>query len=264
MNETPRPSSSEETNHSPSQETLPSEQEEFTPSVLDEPGVDVEEYLQSKQKAARRTRRFLQFALGVAVIAIPVTYLKINGRLNSNTVRQALNQKVDAPTKTAGGNPTFSLGTDPSPLKVTIPKTKKSKAVAQDLTNYVYKDLKDINLDELKALAAFDKVTGKNFTTDAVTFTVVRDTVIPAYSRFTRQAEAIQPKTLEVRAVHKIFVQSAKVKELAFRHLLEGQGDKTAAWQYGVKAEFGASAELANVFKSSVSSLAEDQGVKLP
>jgi hypothetical protein len=54
------------------------------------------------------------------------------------------------------------------------------------------------------------------------------------------------------------------VKELAFRHLLEGKGDKSAAWQYGVKAEFEASTQLANQFKVMVSSLAEDQGIKLP
>jgi hypothetical protein len=269
MNEISPSSESKETQPSDTSEikdTRPSEQEEFVPSVLDEPDVDVSEYLEAKQRAARRTRRFLQFALGVAVIAIPVTYLKLNGSFSSNGIRRALNQKVDAPSAT--NNSTFGLSTNnpgvPTPAPGTIAKTKKSKAIADDLKNYVFTDLKNINPDELKALTAFDRVTGKNFTTESNTFATVRDSVIPAYSRFAQRAEAIQPKTPEVRAIHQVFVQSAKVKELAFRHLLEGRGDKTAAWQFGVKAEFDASAQLANQFKAQINSIASDQDVKLP
>lgn len=180
-----------------------------------------------------------------------------------------MNQKVEEPANTAGDKPGFSLGTDNTKANAaavpgTIKKTKKSKAVAQDLNDYVNKDLRKINPDELTALTAFDKVTGRNYTNETVTFKVVRDTVLPAYTRFVKRAEAIEPKTPEVKNVHQFFVQSARVKQLAFRHLLEGQGDKSAAWQFGVKAEFEASTQLANQFKIMVSSLAEDQGVKLP
>lgn len=267
MTEMPQPSSSQETESSPGAETTPLEQD-FVPSVLDEPSVDVSQYLEAKQRAARRTRRFLQFALGVAVIGIPVTYLKVNHALSANGLRRALNQKVVEPPRSAASSSTFGLspgttGTDPS-LPGTIAKTKKSKAIAKDLTDYIYKDLRGINPEELKALTAFDGVTGKNFTTEAATFAAVRDSIIPAYGQFVQRAEAIQPKTPEVRAVHQIFVQSARVKALAFRHLLEGRGDKANAWQYGVKAEFDASAQLANQFKVQISSLASDQDVKLP
>lgn len=238
---------------------------EFVPTVLDEPDVDVSEYLEAKKRAARRTRRFLQFAIGVAVVAVPVTYLKINGALSRNGIRRVLQQKEVEPATNASRNSTFGLGTGTDATAVgTIAKTKKSKAIAQDLTDYVYKDLKSINTDELKALTAFDSVTGNNFISEATTFATVRDSVIPTYTRFVQRAEAIQPKTPEVAAVHKVFVQSAKVKALAFRHLLEGRGDKSASWQYGVKAEFDASAQLANQFKNRIGSLAGDQDVKLP
>ena len=267
MNETeiPQAAPSEDKKDVPEKDKASSDMEEFVPSVLDEPDVDVTEYLEAKQRAARRTRRFLQFALGVAVIAIPVTYLKMNGAFSSNGIRRALNRKPEAPQNSASSS-TFGLATPNGQAKSTgaIQKTVKSKAVAQDLKNYVFNDLKNINPDELKALRAFDEVTGKNFTTESSTFSTVRDTVIPSYARFVQRAEAIQPKTPEVQAVHKVFVQSAKVKALAFRHLLEGRGDTTSAWQYGVKAEFDASAELANQFKVQINSLAADQDVTLP
>ncbi|MBC8104906.1 MAG: hypothetical protein H7Z41_20215 [Cytophagales bacterium] len=242
-------------------------------SVLDEPGINVSEYLASQQRAARRTRRFLQFALGVAVIAIPVTYLKLSGSFSTDSVKRALGRKVESPKSgspggTAGSAPGFSLtdaSRNPDGTVNAVPKkTKKSKAIAQDLTDYVYKDLKRVNRDELKALTAFDRVTGKNFTTESLTFSAVQDTVLPSYVRFVRQAESIRPKTAEVQAIHRIFVQSAKVKLLAFEHLSEGKGDKTASWQYGVKAEFDASAQFANQFKVLVNSLANDQGITLP
>lgn len=268
MSQTPQSSSSPETEtvDASGPDRKPSVLEhEFVPSVLDEPNVNVSEYLEAKQRAARRTRRFLQFAVGIAVIAVPFTYLKMNGTLSRNGIKRALNQKVDEPANSPAKNSTFGLsaGVDPS-VAGTVTKTKKSKAVAQDLTNYVYKDLKGINVDELKALTAFDRVTGRNFTTEAATFAAVQNEVIPAYGRFVLRAAAIQTKTPEVSAVHKVFVQSAKVKALAFRHLLEGRGDKTASWQYGVKAEFDASAQLANQFKVQIGSLAGDQDVTLP
>ena len=242
-----------------------SETEEFVPTVLDEPDIDVAEYLEAKKRAARRTRRFLQFALGVAIIAIPVTYLKVNGAFSTNGIRRALHQKVEDP-KGGPSSSTFGLAVPDGQKESTstIQKTVKSKAVAEDLKKYVFNDLKKVNPEELKVLRAFDAVTGRNFTTESSTFSTVRDTIIPSYAHFVQQAEAIQPKTPEVRAIHKIFVQSAKVKALAFRHLLEGRGDTTSAWQYGVKAEFDASAALAQEFKEQINSLAADQDVVLP
>ncbi len=267
MNEIPPPLSSEAPEMTPEKKKASSETEDFVPSVLDGPEVDVSEYLEAKQRAAQRTRRFLQFALGVAVIAVPVTYLKLNGSLSTNGIRRTLRQKVVEPGNGAS-NSKFGLAAPNNPANSAatkvIPKTVKSKAVAEDLKKYVFNDLKRINPDELRALAAFDRVTGKNFTTESNTFSTVRDTILPSYSRFIQQAEAIQPKTPEVQAVHKIFIQSAKVKILAFRHLLEGRGDSSSAWQYGVKAEFDASAQLANQFKLQINGLAADQDVTLP
>lgn len=235
-------------------------------AILDEtPDVDLDRYLAAQERASRRASLIGKFLLGFIPVIALLAYLRMAGYLHRPVPAAAPSAANTVAGDAKGG---FSLthtnaGLTARPV-ITPTHTKKDPAVAKDLTNYVYKDLKAINPDERQALTAFAGVTGQNFHNAAVTFLTIRQKVVPAYARFLAGAEAIHPSTAPVQAVHRLFVASAKVKMLGFKHMLEGEDDPQGLWQFGVKAEFDGSAQFANQFQAQVSQLAQDQGVKLP
>jgi hypothetical protein len=236
------------------------EGEQAGTSVLeDTPEIDVDAYIAAQERSARRAKNFLKFAAGVAVIAIPLTIASMGGRLSFHGLGHP------APTPSPGSfslSPTTPSADGVSPQMRAV--LKKDPAVAADLAQYAYHDLKAINPDERTALMAFSGVTQKNFRNLQLTYATLGQTVIPAYTRFVQEAEAIHPKTAPVQEIHRLFLRSAKVKLLAFKHIQEGEDDPDAVWQYGVKAEFYASGMLAKQFSQAVNELGRIEGVKMP
>jgi len=236
-------------------------------TLAETPDVDIQEYMAAKRRMALMTRRFIQFGTPFVLILGFVAYWKLTGH-STRSLASVFRPGQKEVATTTGAPSNFSVVGNTAPVPDVaggaIVHSKKDPYIAKDLHDYVYNELTAISPNEREALRSFYGVVGQNFRSQTATFDVLREKVIPAYEKFVHGAEVIHPKTPEVQGLHQYFLRSAQVKLLAFKHMLEGQSDPTGTWQFGVKAEFTASAQFANQFKAHAAALAKDQGVTLP
>lgn len=84
-----------------------------------------------------------------------------------------------------------------------------NEKVAMDLINYVNQELHNIAAIEKRSLEQYAAVIGKNYTTDERVYKILKKEVIPLYNRFYALLKSINPKTIEVKELHQIYVQAA-------------------------------------------------------
>lgn len=84
-----------------------------------------------------------------------------------------------------------------------------SENVAMDLINYVNQDLHNLAAIEKRSLEQYAAVIGENYTTDEMIYKTLKKEVIPLYNRFYALLKSINPKTIEVKELHQIYVQAA-------------------------------------------------------
>lgn len=98
--------------------------------------------------------------------------------------------------------------------------------VQDDLLNYVNKEIKDAGKLEAAAVSAYDGVTGANYQDDQTMYDALINDVIPNYSEFMKELEAVTIETDEVRAIHEIYIEGANIQFNAFakiKQALENQ-----------------------------------------
>lgn len=209
----------------------------------------------------------LRIAAGVAAVVLPIIYLVASGKFSTAVLGSkptpiapvkgtATKDKADKGKKYGVGE----FGSMPSP---TPTKSLRIEAIADELERYVKTDLKRIWPEEAAAFKAFSNVTGKNFKSEEATFAALRTQVIPHQERFVQLAESLPLKTLAIRNLHKELVLASRLRLMAYRQMLAGQGDKDALWQYGVRAEFEQADKMTESFRNKVAALANEQEVKL-
>jgi len=84
-----------------------------------------------------------------------------------------------------------------------------SEKVAMDLINYVNQGLHNIAAIEKESLEQYAAVIGENYTTDERVYKILKEEVLPLYNRFYVLLKEIEPKTIEVRELHQIYVKAA-------------------------------------------------------
>ena len=136
--------------------------------------------------------------------------------------------------------------------------------MASDLTTYIYRDMRAISGHDQIALAAFAEAWNQKPQKKEVILQQLQGKVIPEYQLFVAAASKVHPATPEVRGLHNILVKSAHLRLQAFQHLAEGQRDQTEIWKYGVNGLFQTADAYERLFQQSVSTLAGDQGVRMP
>jgi hypothetical protein len=105
-----------------------------------------------------------------------------------------------------------------------------SNPIRDDLLNYINTELPNIFTYETEAIAAYESVSGNNYSDDYTMYEVLTETTIPTYKELVDGVEAItlRLKTKEVRALNEKYVEAADTQMNGFIILmtaLETQDD---------------------------------------
>jgi hypothetical protein len=92
-----------------------------------------------------------------------------------------------------------------------------SDAVQKDMLNYINTELPKVSTLETDALAAYESVTGANYTNDSTVYSAMKKTVIPKYEEFSSTLASIHPATEELIAMHGEYVKAAGDQMEAFK-----------------------------------------------
>jgi hypothetical protein len=103
-----------------------------------------------------------------------------------------------------------------------------SNPIKDDLLAYINTELVEIAQYETDAVAAYDSVSGDNYTDDYTMYESLTDDVIPNYRKLVAGVEAItvRLKTSEVRALNEKYIEAANTQMNAFiilQNMLETQ-----------------------------------------
>jgi hypothetical protein len=100
--------------------------------------------------------------------------------------------------------------------------------VQEDLLNYVNKEIKAAGKLEAAAISAYDGVSGANYQDDQTMYDALINDVIPNYSEFMKELEAVTIETDEVRAVHEIYIEGANIQFNAFAKIKQALEEQDA------------------------------------
>lgn len=89
-------------------------------------------------------------------------------------------------------------------------------SVREDLSNYVNRELPKITGLEDEAVAEYNSVSGENYKNDGIMYDALINTIIPKYKKFIDGLEKINPKTTEVKKVHKLYLDGANEQYKGF------------------------------------------------
>src|SRR5882724_4886540 len=84
-----------------------------------------------------------------------------------------------------------------------------SDDVQKDLLNYINTELPKVSALEKEAVAAYESISGNNYTTDSTMYYTIKQTVLPKYEEFSSKLTAIQPATEEISAMHGEYIKAA-------------------------------------------------------
>jgi aspartate-semialdehyde dehydrogenase len=100
--------------------------------------------------------------------------------------------------------------------------------VQDDLLNYVNKEIKNAGKLEAAAVSAYDGVSGANYQDDQTMYDALINDVIPNYSEFMKELEAVTIETDEVRAIHEIYLEGANIQFNAFAKIKQALEEQDA------------------------------------
>jgi len=92
-----------------------------------------------------------------------------------------------------------------------------SDDVQKDLLNYINTELPKVSTLEREAIAAYESISGGNYTSDSTMYYTIKQTVLPKYEEFSSRLAAIRPATEEITAMHGEYVKAAGDQMEAFK-----------------------------------------------
>ncbi|MCB5239007.1 hypothetical protein AB1L07_26460 [Niallia alba] len=92
--------------------------------------------------------------------------------------------------------------------------------VKEDLVQYINEDMKTAFELEVKAVSAYDSVSGINYSDDWTMYDTIQTTVIPNYNEFIKELNRVKVETEELREIHEIYIEGADIQYNAFVKIL--------------------------------------------
>lgn len=93
-------------------------------------------------------------------------------------------------------------------------------SVAKELEYYVNNELPDLAIMEEEVLYEYDSVTGYNYSDDYTLYYHLQDVIIPLYSTFIDELEAVRIESSELRKIHEIYIEASNTQYNAMVKML--------------------------------------------
>lgn len=138
-----------------------------------------------------------------------------------------------------------------------------SDPVQDELLSYLNEDLSKITNLEASAIAAYDSVTGANYSSDQELYDVLLDEVIPTYQEFADNLEAIKLETDEVREVHEGYIEGVNLQYNAFNKIVTALEQQDRVMIEDANVMLDEARKLLRDFNHSIEKLADEHNVEL-
>jgi hypothetical protein len=135
--------------------------------------------------------------------------------------------------------------------------------VKDDLLNYVNKEMKTAYQLEVKAISAYEGVSGANYKDDQTMYDALNKEVIPNYNEFIKELDKVNIETDELKSIHETYIKGAEIQYNAFlkiRQALEQQNPDMIQEANDMLSE---ARKHIRDYKNKLTKLAKDHDVKL-
>ncbi len=134
-------------------------------------------------------------------------------------------------------------------------------AVQKDLLNYINNELPKVSSLETEAIAAYESISGSNYTSDSVMYYTIKQTVLPKYEEFSSKLAAIHPSTEEIIAMHGEYVKAAGDQLEAFKLICLAIEKQDAEVIKQANADLSEGRNLIEVWKKDLSEKCKKNGI---
>jgi hypothetical protein len=138
-----------------------------------------------------------------------------------------------------------------------------SNPVQDDLLVYVNEDLVKVTELEEHAVSSYESVTGVNYTDDFTLYDALINEVIPTYQEFTKELEAIEVETDEVREIHEDYIEAANLQYNAFVKILTALENQDRQLIEEANGMLDEARKMFRDFQYDAKKLAEEHNVEL-
>jgi hypothetical protein len=134
--------------------------------------------------------------------------------------------------------------------------------IQEDILNYTNSELPKIAEIEKAVIESYENITGTNYKDDVTTYNVLEETVIPNSLNLIEKAEAITPKTAEVKAIHELYLDSINEQNNAFTIMLSALQNQDYQALAKANEKLDSSRKKQRDFNSNLNTLASKHNVE--
>jgi uncharacterized lipoprotein NlpE involved in copper resistance len=140
-----------------------------------------------------------------------------------------------------------------------------SNPIRDDLLNYINTEIPKIVTYEAEAIAAYESVSGNNYSDDSTMYEVLTETIIPTYRDLVDGVEAItlRLKTKEVRVLNEKYVEAVNTQMNGFIILMTALETQDGGLMVDFNERQDKGRRLAREWQIELQDLCNQHGVEL-
>lgn len=136
-------------------------------------------------------------------------------------------------------------------------------SVQDDIMNYVNEETTAAAELESKAIAAYEGVSGANYQDDQIMYDALVNDVIPNYTEFIDELEAVKIETDELKEIHEIYLKGADLQHQGFVKVVEALEKQDASIVEEANQLLNEGKQLIEDYQKKLDALAKDHDVEL-
>jgi hypothetical protein len=136
-------------------------------------------------------------------------------------------------------------------------------SVQDDIMNYVNKETTEAAELEGKAIAAYEGVSGANYQDDQIMYDALVNEVIPNYTEFIEELEAVKIETDELKEIHEIYLNGADLQLQGFVKVVEALEKQDASIVEEANQLLNEGKSMIEDYQKKLDTLAKDHDVEL-
>ncbi|MCM3595403.1 hypothetical protein M4D55_06310 [Metabacillus idriensis] len=136
-------------------------------------------------------------------------------------------------------------------------------SVQEELLTYVNEILPEVTVKETAAISAYDSVSGDNYTSDEVMYSVMVDEVSPTYNSFIADLEEVQVESEKIKALHENYIKAANIQHSAFILIISGLEEQDRGKIIEANDKLATARKMIREFSDELETLAEENDVTL-
>ncbi|KEZ47359.1 hypothetical protein [Metabacillus indicus] len=135
--------------------------------------------------------------------------------------------------------------------------------VQEELLTYVNDVLPEVTEKEVAAITAYDSVSGDNYTSDDVMYSVMVDEVSPVYNSFIADLEEVEIESKELKELHEHYIEAANIQHAGFILIIAGLEQQDRGKIIEANEKLAAARKMLREYTADLEALAEKHDVTL-